>query len=323
MRYGIGLAISVVLSALSSCGGSSDTGAFGNPDGGANVTAERACADVAAAYCKRVNECAPIIISLLWGDEATCQDRVVPACVKGLAASSTGATAAGYETCAADVGATECSALVSRNMPASCRPSGGRVAAGGACGDDWQCQSGYCSIPSGEACGTCASRLSAGSACTDDAQCEFGLNCSGALGSKVCLASGMAGATCDDNHPCASPNVCIGKTVTASGTCGPGAPPGGACDTSGCDFAQALFCHPITKVCQRITFAKPGEQCGVINSGLVGCSGSTCVPPGQLVGTCSAIADDGAACNPNGPNCKAGAKCIGGTCQVPDPATCK
>jgi hypothetical protein len=167
-------------------------------------------------------------------------------------------------------------------------------------------------------------RQTAGTACTDDSQCDFGLNCAGATGSKLCVSEGTAGSTCDGNHPCASPNVCIGATATASGTCGPGAAPGGPCASSGCDLAQGLFCHSITKVCQKIGFAMPGEQCGLLNNGIVACTGSTCTPPGQLIGTCAAVAEDGATCNDaSGPKCKAGAKCIGGTCQVPDPASCK
>jgi hypothetical protein len=323
MRYGIFFAISMVGLGLASCGESTDLGPFVAADGG-DVTAETACKDIANAYCKRIAACAPILISFLWGNEDTCAARVAPSCTKGLTAPTTGATAARYETCAADVLAADCATLLSRNTPASCRPSGGQVQAGAACGDDWQCQSGYCSIPGTANCGTCSTRLTAGSACVNDEQCEFGLSCSGPDGMKLCVAQGMAGAVCDDTHPCASPNVCIRAVGSASGTCGAGAPPGGACDKSGCDFAQGLFCHPTTKVCQKINFAMPGEQCGVINNGLVGCTGSACLPPGQLVGTCGAVADDGAACDTvSGPNCKAGAKCIGNTCQVPDPSTCQ
>jgi hypothetical protein len=324
MRHGIWIAGSIVGLALASCGESTDLGVFAAPDGGGGVTAEAACTDIATAYCKRIGACAPILISFAWGDEATCVARVVPSCTKGLAAGTTGATPARYETCAADLMAADCPSLLSRNTPASCRPTGGKVTAGGACGDDWQCESGFCAIAADSTCGTCSTRATAGSACASDEACEFGLNCSGPDGAKTCVAQGMAGATCDDNHPCASPNVCIGKTLTAAGTCGPGAPPGGACEQSGCDFAQGLFCHPQTKVCQKIGFVMPGEPCGVINNGLVGCTGSTCLPPGQLVGTCGAVAGDGAACNDTaGPRCKAGAKCVGGTCVVPDPSSCK
>jgi hypothetical protein len=88
-------------------------------------------------------------------------------------------------------------------------------------------------------------------------------------------------------------------------------------------LVQGLFCN-LTNVCQKIGTAQPGEPCGLVNSGLTLCTGSACTPPGQLAGVCAAIADDGAACDDNnGPQCKPGARCIGGTCQIPDPASCK
>jgi len=320
MRHSMWIAASLTALGLTSCGGPSTSG---NLFTDASVSAADACSDIITAYCKRITACAPALMSLVWGDEATCIDRSKPSCAKGLAAPSTGATPARYQACATDERSSECSALLSRNTPVSCRPTGGGVAAGSTCGDDWQCQSGFCSVPAGQNCGACATRKAAGSSCTDDAECDFGMSCAGAV-TKVCIAQGAAGSSCDDNHPCASPNVCIGRTATASGTCGPGAPPGGDCRTSGCDLVQGLFCHPTTQVCQKIGFAKPGEACGFVNNGLTLCTGSICTPPGQLVGTCAAVADDGAACDDtNGPRCKPNARCVGGTCQVVDPSVCK
>jgi hypothetical protein len=64
-----------------------------------------------------------------------------------------------------------------------------------------------------------------------------------------------------------------------------------------------------------------------VSQGLVLCAGpgSQCVglasPTYQ--GTCAPPAADGAACDAtNGPLCKPGAVCVGGTCAVPDPAQC-
>src|SRR5262249_22748636 len=159
----------------------------------------------------------------------TCSARATPSCVKGLASTNTGATPAAYETCAKDVAAADCATVLPHAAPASCRPTGGKVAAGGACGDDWQCAGGCCAISGDAVCGTCATRGAPGATCTDDENCDFGLVCAGEGGSKHCVAPGKGGDACDANHPCTSPNVCSGTTVTAQGTCAPAAAPGGSC----------------------------------------------------------------------------------------------
>ena len=164
MRYGFFAAVSVVVLGVASCGGSSDIGPFGDVDaasgsstgagggapdgaggadagaddapaeGGAN--ADQVCKELATAYCERISTCAPVLKSFLFGDEATCIARALPGCVKGLGAPSSGAMAARFRTCVTEVKAVDCTSLLTRNNPISCRPSGGTVAEGGACGDD-------------------------------------------------------------------------------------------------------------------------------------------------------------------------------------------
>ena len=90
-------------------------------------------------------------------------------------------------------------------------------------------------------------------------------------------------------------------------------------------FSQGLVCNA-TKVCQKIKFAGPGEACGSVNGDFVACraSGHCKVAAGQMMGTCLAAADDGAACDPvNGPTCKAVAVCAGGVCTLDDGLSCK
>src|SRR4051812_35771958 len=133
MRHSSEIAALIMALGLSSCGGSSSSG---NLFSDASTGGSDPCSAIVTAYCKRIGACAPAVLSLVWGDEATCIDRSTPSCTKGLAAANTGATPERYQVCATEVAAAECAALLSRNTPASCRPSGGSVAASGVCGDD-------------------------------------------------------------------------------------------------------------------------------------------------------------------------------------------
>ena len=288
---------------------------------GANATPEQACTDELTAYCKKLTTCAPLFNPFVFGDEATCIQRNVSSCVKGLSLPNA-PTPADVEKCTSDLNADmDCPTLLSHNPPASCQPKPGPSANGAVCGSDWQCESGYCKTPDDMQCGACTDRGGPGATCKKDDDCSYGLNCA----EGVCAASGEAGAACDKNHPCKSPLSCSGATLLMpSGTCAASAPAGGDCSTAGCLLIDGLFCNS-DKLCQKIEVAKPGEPCGLINKTLTVCSGSECKKTGdQMSGVCGAIADDGGACDlTNGPKCKPGAKCIGGMCQLSDPSSCK
>jgi hypothetical protein len=290
------------------------------PEGG-NVTAEQACGEAAAALCGRVSTCAPFVLTLFFGDAAACTDAYKQACLASVGAGNTSATPAAYQHCGADFAQVACGDLFSHNPPASCRPSGGPVAVGMGCGDDWQCASGRCSIPSNATCGVCIDRAPAGSACRAEDDCEYGLTCA----SMLCVPQGGPGAMCDAGHPCTFGNACKTGDGGTQGTCGPTVGAGQTCNSlEDCAFADGAFCNPQTRLCVAAGSAQPGEQCGFVGGTYVFCAGAggACtIAAGSMTGTCPAIVEPGGACSSTMP-CKIGSRCINGVCTTFNPSTC-
>jgi hypothetical protein len=287
----------------------------------APVTADDACNTGAAALCGKVKSCAPLLLTLIFGDEATCTAAYKQACLATLAAPKTGATPAAIKQCGTDAMSSACSELLSHNPPTSCRPTGGMIANGMACGDDWQCTSGRCSVPANATCGVCGDRAAAGGTCTGDEDCAYALACT----AGVCVARGAPGAPCDLTHPCAFGSACIAADGGTSGTCGTPAAAGEPCTGGECDTASAAFCNPLTRRCQVAMSAMAGGACGIVNGNLVFCEGAAgacTTPTGAVMGTCPALVEPGGACAMGMP-CKAGSKCVNSVCKISDPSSCQ
>jgi hypothetical protein len=284
------------------------------------VSADKACTDLALSLCTQIQSCAPALISLNYGDVATCQARAKIGCLPSLMAPSTSATPDKLDGCASALTSASCDALFVRDTPKACIPDPGKLANGTACGDDAQCVNAYCKKASGQVCGVCSMRAAAGGACTIADDCDYKLTCA----SSVCVTPGAVGAVCDGGHPCAAPNVCKGGTCAAPGEAGASCTP--SAGGGDCDLPKGLFCNPQSMVCAQLTFAAPGAACGFVGGNVVACSGgarcktSTASP---FSGTCLAPAADGAACDAtNGPDCVAPAECVNGACKLPSPASC-
>jgi hypothetical protein len=313
-------------------GGSAGSGG-GNPDGGnadgSGTTAEQACSETASALCSKFATCAPFAVTILFGDMATCIDIAKTGCLGSLQATKTAATPDIFMKCSQDLKMAACENVLAHQSPPSCHPSGGTVGNGMACGDDWQCMSGHCSIPDNSTCGVCANLGAAGGACpnkTDD-ECEFGLVCADNM---LCVAPGAAGGSCDGNYPCANPLVCMGATATAQGTCAMGGGLGAPCTSDqGCRLVQGLWCtRAANRTCANAGAVDPGMACGFLGTTEFslckggGPGGGCNVATGMVMGTCPRLAMPGDACSDT-VHCKAGAKCVNGQCAVRDPSACR
>jgi len=315
-------------------------------DGGAEasaLSADQACGDFAKARCAKIDSCGNghgVVVK--YGDEATCESRLKVQCLLGLAAPSTGATAASRETCAQALTAEDCPTFLGTDAPDPCAPPAGTLAAGTACGSSAQCQSSYCAIPVGTACGTCAAPPTAGASCATTNECgtSAGLVCLRAT--TTCVAAGAANATCDVTHPCAAEYECV-KTLDSDGGADGGESISGTCQLGGtavgtkcrgsnvvdprCERSVYLTCDGMAKTCAQDNFASAGSACGDLDGGVTDCTaGSSCE-----TGTCLAPAAEGASCDTaNGPSCLSPARCIGtvgdggtvGICTLVDPSTC-
>lgn len=276
-------------SADASADGSTSSDSSTSDSGG--TTAQAACAALADAVCAKLQSCAPFAVGATYGDAATCKARVALTCVPAFGATGTSATPAKTAACAQSVSGLACAAFLANQLGAACAVAPGTVASGGACGDDAQCASTFCARAPDAACGTCAAPTAAGDACVHGA-CSTGTVCP--AGQTKCIAPGTGQ---------------VGDACTVQ---------------ENCDLARGVGCNTQSGKCLALTLAT--STCGA--SSITPTSYAVCPASGTCSavfgGTCAAAAADGHACSASatGAHCVPPAKCIGGTCAVPDATTC-
>lgn len=316
-------------SSSSSSGGGSGSGSGGMDaamEAGPSVT--QACDDFATAVCSQLSKCTPFALQVAYGDMSTCQMRAAISCPSALGATGTKMTTSDLEQCVQAINAETCDEALDNPQPSACSIPG-TVAAGGACGSDWQCSTGFCQLTAGTLCGTCASRAMPGMAgpdggrvCLVDAQCAATSVCNTA---GDCVTPGMKGATCSNTAPCLRTLACIG------GTCATPLALGATCAAAtDCDGSKGLYCDlkATPHTCKQTGTAAAGGMCGVVSGGLVACTSSSQCDNFNMQGqgTCHAPAADNATCGPGIP-CTAPAACIkssGGalTCELGNAGNC-
>jgi hypothetical protein len=288
-----------------------------------------ACTAFVKATCAKRDSCsANMGTTIIFGSATICEARELPKCLATLTARGTNKTPALLATCTASLPQQPCSEYFDNVLTVACTPIAGTLLDGAVCLSSWQCKSTFCSLPHGDVCGVCAPRPKAGDSCTQNV-CGTGLLCH--MSTMTCTVTVASGGACDKNHPCAAGFACVGNTATVQGACKrEGITVGTACDPKsitvpGCDKDAGLFCDPVGLQCKAIATAMDGQPCGTVNGGQVLCkAGGLCVGATALQpGTCKAPVADGAACNDvSGPPCLSPAKCVQGTCRMPDAAAC-
>lgn len=303
--------------------------------GKAAVTAEEACADLAAVQCMKRSACSDgADITRAFGDMGTCLARERIACLDALAAPATGQSPARVETCVAAFAGYSCADFAANQPPAECAPTGAR-ALGGTCAFNAQCASGFCARAANAQCGVCATPPAAGDPC-DDAGCGHGLTCIAAGTGSVCRAPGALAAPCDPSDPCGAGLSCAGDTA-ALGTCQSavvetGARCGG--NLPDCDGALGLHCGGGDGRCLLAGFVTDGMPCGATGDDAFaectqgGCYTASGAATAGQPGTCKADAPDGAPCDAVlGPGCTPPARCVAtsgtaGRCTIPLGPSC-
>lgn len=292
--------------------------------GGSGPTVNQACNDIAMARCARLQACSNgALITTRYGDMNTCVTRIELNCKSSLTAPDTGASPATTEACVADIPSESCTDYIDNNPSAACQAQKGTRPDGAACAFAGQCANSFCHVAKGAACGTCGSPPAAGAACDTAADCGYDMACTKA---GTCATFVAANGMCDAGNPCEVGLACVGSTMTTMGTCQPQVTTmGTACDPTrktgpDCERDIGLYCDPTSLTCKPLTFDTGGQPCGVGEA----CSGSSlCVMQTPPNGTCSSVAADGAACDDtNGPSCLNPARCVSGTCKLPDGASC-
>jgi hypothetical protein len=285
----------------------------GADGGGGDPTA--ACSAL-SAYCQKLNDCAPALVTLAYGTVDECSARLALSCADAVEAPGTGLTATTLAACAAALPGATCPDTIYRAITA-CRPKGSR-ANGLACGTDAQCQSGHCA-QGDQACGVCAALVNAGDACMVDDDCQPGLVCGG---SGACVVPAPAGGACSAAVPCAyglycNSGSCASAEETTGDACVPGLP-------QSCDLLAGLYCDDQTTLCETLGFGQAGDPCGLVGPVYVLCARGQCAyaTAAATEGLCGGFAADGAACGDTTP-CEAPARCISARCALPSSAQCQ
>jgi hypothetical protein len=318
--------------AVAGCSSSS----AGNADSG--PSAEQACTDSANAYCAQLSKCSEIAVGEDYGSVGACVSGRTTLCENSLAAPGTGATPTTTEACVAAYPTYSCADFENGNTPPACRPQLGTGATGAACAFAAQCQSAFCQIAKGSACGTCQAAPSSGSSCATS-NCPTGLHC--AASTETCVTYGAANDPCTDNGDCGYELDCVGA-VASTGTQGKCMAEvqtaGAACDHDtktgpGCAPNMNLFCGKDDK-CDAYGTAASNQPCAyVADAGTYTyCTGgASCMLSAPGIGVCAGPAANGAACDTAADDgCIAPATCIGtvidggvmGTCQLASATSC-
>ena len=214
------------------------------------VSAAQACADNAQQRCAQLQACSPTDMQLRYGSESTCVSRETNNCATALGEPLNGNTAAAVEACAGAYAQWACPDYLDNvSIPPACRQQLGPVVNGGSCAIDGQCQSGFCGIAPGSACGKCAPLPKVGASCALLTSCGPGLACT--TDTFACVVFGVRGAACGKGAVCAAELSCVGADLAAGtqGTCQlAGETVGAACDPTerthaGCDRNAGLVCN--------------------------------------------------------------------------------
>jgi hypothetical protein len=279
------------------------------------------CTALATAFCKLEAQCDTVDMQALFaGSASACIARTVFSC-PNVSETGTGNTPATIDACATAISQISgCDAFAMYglvNQGALCPSLPGTLADGASCDDDSQCKGGLCSFgaesTSPEAgptsCGACAEKP-VSPLCQESSECPSGQLCNA---NGTCVVPGGAGASCDDSNadfavePCGALLYCElaisadGGTAdggtAAMGTCAPLGEAGEPCnaydDVNDC--ADGLSCSQ-AGVCAAIQFVAVGGACDGVS---LACAGSTCAftsADGSALGTCTPLANDGAAC---------------------------
>jgi hypothetical protein len=258
--------------------------------------AQQACTAIADAYCAKLQTCSSFVLSVAYGDVATCKQRWILNCLPNFGATGTSATPARTSACAQSIDALSCTTFLSGDLGAACAVAPGTSAQGSPCGDDAQCSSTFCARAADAVCGTCQPATNAGDPCVLGS-CSVSTNTVCPAGKTTCIKP-VAGKVGDS---------CVGHEQ--------------------CDVGHQVGCNPTNSKCIALTLSTLGGNCGadsLFPTSVGVCpAGGTC--SAALAGKCSAAGMDGATCSTSdtGTHCMLPARCVSGRCTLPNPATCR
>src|SRR5512140_339427 len=144
----------VGLAACSACSTSSSSGFSGGDGGGdsssGGTTLDKAANALAAAYCARTQACASAVVSIGYGDVATCTSVFAADVVRANKGTGVTETPDQINACATALAQLSCGDFLARKTAAACKVPAGTLADGAACSADAQCQGTRCKVAFGQ-----------------------------------------------------------------------------------------------------------------------------------------------------------------------------
>lgn len=362
--------------ALSGLLGGATPGCGGGDNGISMAQMEQTCTTVAKGICGRLTRCQLAFRAARDYQDGNCTKVEHDRCFRTLSRKNTGDSVTNLEACAAARTAQSCGDYFAGTALTACDTPKGPLKDGQACVVSAQCDSQYCDLAASASCGKCAQRLAAGGVCDANGDCQVAFVCKRAMAADLtgaCTKRALSGEPCNADNGCADNLVCSGartenmvaidgvcraRTADAgmpcnddlvclrdlscigfarakmtNGTCQPlvtveGAPCGG--QSAGCQGNLDLYCFtdPADKTkhtCKKRTYADGSGMCNNLPDGTaVGCkNAASCVRPAGAdaanptkrpdVGVCTPQVGKELACNTDGADgatCQPGLSCI-------------
>jgi hypothetical protein len=171
-----------------------------------------ACQAYAAAFCAQAATCNPVDFARTYTGMPDCQSVQQGACVATLVLPTVTLTASQRMACATARSAQSCDDYQRGASLPACASPAGLLATGAGCSFSAECQSAFCQVPGGAACGACAQASTNGSACP----CSGGYSCV----NNACAATVPLGGACSAAQPCANVNTttCLMASGQTTGT---------------------------------------------------------------------------------------------------------
>jgi hypothetical protein len=286
-------------------GGAGGTGGAPPPDAGPPAqTRAQACAQYGQSTAAKAMQCAPFVVSLLYGNMANYAGREELNCNLH-EAPGVNFPPRPFRPCSDAYAAISCDDWRDGVIPAACIAFG-QYAEGVSCSTGFQCATDLCDLTGGGSCGRCVRPPAVGQACLAGQFCAAGLRCSL---SQLCATPVGRGGSCSGSNPCRSSLVC-----NDIATCAPRGQAGAACQTADdCEVVASTYCNTTRGLCVSAT---TGGACRMNTDGsLLFCGfGAAC----QGDGSCLAAASDSGLCASGGPLCVFPAACgTDGRCHLP------
>ena len=154
-----------------------------------------------ATLCTKVQTCTSFVLGVLYGDEATCEKRVMLSCVPSFGAPGTSATPAKTNACEQSIAALACPSFLVGDLGAPCKTDPGTVALNGACADDAQCASTFCARAPDASCGSCQPLTTPGGPCVRSS-CSAGMVCPAGQSTCITPVAGKVDDACTAQEQC-------------------------------------------------------------------------------------------------------------------------